>query len=64
MHQIGELSGLSSPSRTDVGLPRDTLFAARMARELLWEEERTINLDEFVIISQTYVILSSASYVY
>lgn len=34
---------------------RDTLYAARMARDLLWPEERSINLDEFVSISQTYV---------
>ncbi|KAJ3524678.1 hypothetical protein NM688_g8520 [Phlebia brevispora] len=31
----------------------DTLYSARMARELLWEEERSINLDEFVAICQT-----------
>ena len=36
---------------------RDTLYAARMARDLLWPEERSINLDEFVTISQTYVEL-------
>lgn len=34
----------------------DTLYAARMARDLLWEGNRSINLDEFVVISQTYVI--------
>ncbi|KAF7790728.1 hypothetical protein EIP86_001684 [Pleurotus ostreatoroseus] len=37
----------------------DTLYAARMARDLLWEEERSINLDEFVAISQTLVDLFS-----
>src|ERR1700689_3948602 len=31
---------------------RDTLYAARMARDLLWEDHKSINLDEFVIISQ------------
>ncbi|OSC96560.1 glycerol-3-phosphate-acyltransferase [Trametes coccinea BRFM310] len=37
----------------------DTLYAARMARDLLWPEERSINLDEFVTISQTLVDLFS-----
>lgn len=32
---------------------RDTLFAARMARDLLWETEKSIKLDEFVAVSQT-----------
>ncbi|PSR72629.1 hypothetical protein PHLCEN_2v11513 [Hermanssonia centrifuga] len=31
----------------------DTLYAARIARDLLWEDERSINLDDFVAISQT-----------
>ncbi|KAL0956984.1 hypothetical protein HGRIS_003085 [Hohenbuehelia grisea] len=35
----------------------DTLYAARMARDLLWEGDNTINLDDFVIISQTLVDL-------
>jgi len=35
----------------------DTLYAARMARDILWEGTKSINLDEFVPISQTYVIL-------
>lgn len=34
-------------------LLRDTLYAARMARDLLWAEERSINLDDYVAISQT-----------
>lgn len=34
---------------------RDTLYTARMARDLLWEREKAIKLDEFVTISQTYV---------
>ncbi|KAI0674865.1 hypothetical protein C8Q78DRAFT_1009320 [Trametes maxima] len=38
---------------------RDTLYAARMARGLLWQEERSINLDDFVTISQTLVDLFS-----
>ncbi|KAH9859064.1 glycerol-3-phosphate-acyltransferase [Lenzites betulinus] len=37
----------------------DTLYAARMARDLLWPEERSINLDDFVAISQTLVDLFS-----
>ncbi|TBU25160.1 glycerol-3-phosphate-acyltransferase [Dichomitus squalens] len=37
----------------------DTLYAARMARDLLWQGERSINLDEFVTISQTLVDLFS-----
>jgi glycerol-3-phosphate O-acyltransferase / dihydroxyacetone phosphate acyltransferase len=35
----------------------DTLYAARMARDLMWEADKSINLDEFVIISQTLVDL-------
>jgi glycerol-3-phosphate O-acyltransferase / dihydroxyacetone phosphate acyltransferase len=30
----------------------ETLYAARMARELLWVEEHDLNLDEFVSASQ------------
>lgn len=37
---------------------RDTLYAARMARDLLWEAHKSISLDEFVVISQTYVAVS------
>ncbi|EMD33764.1 hypothetical protein CERSUDRAFT_87104 [Gelatoporia subvermispora B] len=37
----------------------DTLYAARMARDLLWEDERRMNLDDFVTISQTLVDLFS-----
>lgn len=32
---------------------RDTLYAARMVRDLLWEKERSIPLEDFVAISQT-----------
>ena len=32
---------------------RDTLYVARMARDLLWEDERSIDLNEFVTVSQT-----------
>lgn len=32
---------------------RDTLYAARMARDLLWEGENNIDLDDFVLVSQT-----------
>ncbi|KAG1829658.1 hypothetical protein EV424DRAFT_1526312 [Suillus variegatus] len=37
----------------------DTLYSARMARDLLWEDERSIDLEEFVTISQTLVDLFS-----
>jgi len=36
---------------------RDTLYAARMARDILWEKEESIDLDEFVRILQTFVIV-------
>jgi hypothetical protein len=32
---------------------RDTLYAARMARDILWEGEKGIELEDFVAISQT-----------
>ncbi|TFK74279.1 glycerol-3-phosphate-acyltransferase [Pluteus cervinus] len=35
----------------------ETLYSARMARDLLWEKDKSINLDEFVTISQTLVDL-------
>ncbi|KAF9478620.1 glycerol-3-phosphate-acyltransferase [Pholiota conissans] len=37
----------------------DTLYAARMARDLLWENERSINMEDFVAVSQTLVDLFS-----
>ncbi|KAF7315927.1 PlsC domain-containing protein [Mycena indigotica] len=37
----------------------NTLYAARMARDLLWVDERSINLGEYVAISQTLVDLFS-----
>ncbi|EIN11226.1 acyltransferase [Punctularia strigosozonata HHB-11173 SS5] len=37
----------------------ETLYAARMARDMLWPEERSIPLDDFVTISQTLVDLFS-----
>ncbi|CAA7263179.1 unnamed protein product [Cyclocybe aegerita] len=37
----------------------DTLFAARMARDILWVEDRSIPLEDFVAISQTLVDLFS-----
>ncbi|KAJ7162194.1 hypothetical protein C8R46DRAFT_1000160 [Mycena filopes] len=37
----------------------DTLYAARMARDIMWEGDKSINLDEFVPISQTLVDLFS-----
>ncbi|KAJ8583317.1 hypothetical protein M405DRAFT_799415 [Rhizopogon salebrosus TDB-379] len=39
----------------------ETLYTARMARDLLWEDERSIDLDEFVTISQTLVDLFSTN---
>ena len=35
---------------------RDTLYAARMARDIMWEGERALDLDHFVAVSQTYVL--------
>ncbi|EIW83501.1 glycerol-3-phosphate-acyltransferase [Coniophora puteana RWD-64-598 SS2] len=35
----------------------DTLYAARMARDLLWEEDSTVNMDNYVSICQTLVDL-------
>ena len=32
---------------------RDTLYVARMARDLLWEDEKSLDRDEYVNISQT-----------
>ncbi|KZT54770.1 acyltransferase [Calocera cornea HHB12733] len=40
----------------------ETLSAARMAREILWVDERTIPLDEFTVISQTLVDLFTPPY--
>ncbi|KAK2463296.1 hypothetical protein APHAL10511_004951 [Amanita phalloides] len=37
----------------------DTLYAARMARDLLWEGENKIDLDDFVCVSQSLVDLFS-----
>ncbi|KAJ3989484.1 glycerol-3-phosphate-acyltransferase [Lentinula detonsa] len=37
----------------------DTLYAARMARDILWQKENSINLDDFVAVSQTLVDLFS-----
>lgn len=37
----------------------ETLYVAQMARDLLWEKERSINLSDFVVISQTLVDLFS-----
>ncbi|KAL1743401.1 hypothetical protein HDZ31DRAFT_83442 [Schizophyllum fasciatum] len=35
----------------------DTLYAARMARDIMWERERALDLDHFVAVSQTLVDL-------
>jgi hypothetical protein len=32
---------------------RDTAFAAEMAREILWEKEDDLKLEDFVDVSQT-----------
>jgi hypothetical protein len=32
---------------------RDTLYASRMARDLLWVEEGSLRLEDFVDVSQT-----------
>ncbi|GJE90098.1 glycerol-3-phosphate-acyltransferase [Phanerochaete sordida] len=37
----------------------DILYCARMARELLWENQRSVSLDDFVPITQTLVDLFS-----
>ncbi|KAK7043165.1 hypothetical protein VNI00_008519 [Paramarasmius palmivorus] len=37
----------------------DTLYAARMARDILWEDDKSIDLEEFVNVSQTLVDLFS-----
>ncbi|KAI0293227.1 glycerol-3-phosphate-acyltransferase [Russula brevipes] len=37
----------------------DTLYAARMARDLLWEDQESLDRDEYVNISQTLVDLFS-----
>nr|GAT57513.1 predicted protein [Mycena chlorophos] len=37
----------------------NTLYCARMARDILWIDERSINLNEYVAISQTLVDLFS-----
>ncbi|KAJ7646636.1 hypothetical protein FB45DRAFT_890970 [Roridomyces roridus] len=46
-------------SSTINGPDWDTLYAARMARDIMWEGDRSINLDEFVPISQTLVDIFS-----
>ncbi|KAM6502302.1 glycerol-3-phosphate-acyltransferase [Amanita muscaria] len=38
----------------------DTLFVARMARDLLWEGQKSLDLDDFVTVSQTLVDLFSS----
>ncbi len=34
----------------------ETLYAGRMARDLLWEDSKKLNLDDFVPVSQTSVM--------
>ncbi|KAJ7782487.1 hypothetical protein DFH07DRAFT_935585 [Mycena maculata] len=46
-------------SATINGPDWDTIYAARMARDIIWADDRSINLDEFVPISQTLVDLFS-----
>ncbi|KAI0028599.1 hypothetical protein K488DRAFT_89590 [Vararia minispora EC-137] len=38
-----------------------TLYASRMARDLLWADESSLPLDEFILVSQTLVDLFSSS---
>lgn len=53
MLQIGtNLSSIMSPHILTCP-SRDTLYVARMARDLMWEGDSSINLDEFVLVSQT-----------
>jgi hypothetical protein len=55
MRRIGQFSLFLelTPLTKRTYMLRDTLFAARMARDLLWDEEGTIPLNDFVNISQT-----------
>ncbi|KAI0088066.1 hypothetical protein BDY19DRAFT_207376 [Irpex rosettiformis] len=39
----------------------DTLYTARMARDLLWADERSVPLEEFVAITQTLIDLFSTA---
>lgn len=52
MLQIGEQQMLRHNTRIEVDY-RDTLYAAKMARDLLWEGQNNIDLDDFVLVSQT-----------
>jgi glycerol-3-phosphate O-acyltransferase/dihydroxyacetone phosphate acyltransferase len=49
---IGEQRMLRHNTMTEVDY-RGTLYAASMARDLLWEGENNIDLDDFVLVSQT-----------
>ena len=53
MHQTGKSSYNGVYYANNGPCFRDTLYAARMARDLLWEGYRAINLDEFIVVSQT-----------
>ena len=54
MHRIGERKTTEvSEVTTKPTSVRDTLYCARMARDLLWENPRKINLDDFVPVTQT-----------
>ncbi|KAF5337640.1 hypothetical protein D9758_013034 [Tetrapyrgos nigripes] len=39
----------------------DTLYTARMARDILWEKEESIDLNEYVVVLQTLVDLFSTT---
>ncbi|KAJ6494808.1 hypothetical protein C8R47DRAFT_974336 [Mycena vitilis] len=39
----------------------DTMYAAQMTRDILWEEERNVKLKDWVVVSQTLVKLFSPS---
>lgn len=47
------LTGESSTCSRAKLIGRDTAFAAEMAREILWEKEDDLKLEDFVDVSQT-----------
>lgn len=53
---IGEQRMLRHNTMTEVDY-RGTLYAASMARDLLWEGENNIDLDDFVLVSQTCALI-------